>query len=1157
MGILTDVKAWYDFDNSQLLDDIGEHDLSQSGAGTPTYTTGIGGGKCVQFDTSNGNTFAFANGQDLNALRLLGQPYSISLWFNMDAAASGSENKLITAGYDDMYFRKLPSDRPRYKARGTILDSASQAMSSGTWYHLVLDQDPAAGEIRIYSSVHDVEISTSHTNGTTHRHNSLKFGDTTAWPVDSLLDQCIVKIGSNFTTADRAFLYNSGSGISFMDALDDHTGLSTYDVYWDLADVYDKRGQVWANLTNVGSATFTSGKIGNAVSLNGSSQYLKSGHGVLRRIGDEAFSMGCWINADTISADMGIMGQTDSSYSLKLLSSGKVRFLVETAGGTVTADSTSTLSTGTWYFVYAYHDPDTDEIGVVVNNGTADTASTSGDAPVSDDVMFTIGSIGTGNFFDGLIDQAFFRRGDVYSGTELTNFYNSGSGVEFSNELELDYFNSTTRKVFIPFPSSSVSGSSDIASLATMITQATLIDKVSEAIDADGTPWDKDSLRISSDSEGTNPIPLYVADWDLDNDPSNSEVELYTVPDSWDGVSGGGVYLWGINNSGKLLPPDEHVYGRYSVFSDFEFFATDGGVDNHQGYHAARITGNNNYYTPRTGKNGLTYDGIDDYIWAYVVNDPTAWTIGCWARSNSVAADCLIVRTGTSGTGSNNDTLLGIDPTSGNKPYAHVNDGSVQSVVGTTTLSNSTWYHFVAKGTNSGNLTLMLNGVSEGTPASFGTQSTTAAQFNFGQGGSSWGFWDGETDNLFIAYTEFTEDQIKTLYDNQLDDSSWWNAIYSPTDGDENGLGGFGIGSTPSITYTAQNPTWTSTLYEILVEEFSGNTSSGDETGVHASTVLTDNNTVTSDTGHVYALARSFTRGNSEYLSASGSGTDKFHFGTGDFAVEVWFKETSGLSAVMGVVKDVYSGGATGWRIAIHPGNGQLYCTLGNGSGGAKNTSPLVSMSTDTWHHVVLNFDRDGNLTPHFDNFAQTAVDISSYSAVDVSPDGNFEIGHMNGSEYMQGLIGPVRIYNSILDANARAFLYNGGVGRSYAELSQFDSTETYIQLLTPSATYTAQDATGSVGVYGEGETASITMSSQTPTFIGGAFSKTGTTASSECQPQDATSSFGATSKTVSTPSVTCFAQTATQTGGTPIGPPVTPGSTGSGLTLKRLTIEL
>lgn len=134
------------------------------------------------------------------------------------------------------------------------------------------------------------------------------------------------------------------------------SGLATdLDLYWQLdSDVSDASGNGNTG-TATGSPSFVSGKLNNAVDLNGSTQYITCDTTFFDPSAG-AFSIAAWVNADVVGSlgnEKVIAHQFDGSGTGRTLLSSNAQSATKLAtfiGGSELAGST-TLTTGTWYHV--------------------------------------------------------------------------------------------------------------------------------------------------------------------------------------------------------------------------------------------------------------------------------------------------------------------------------------------------------------------------------------------------------------------------------------------------------------------------------------------------------------------------------------------------------------------------------------------------------------------------------------------------------------------------------------------------------------------------------------------------------------------------------------------------------------------------------------
>jgi hypothetical protein len=195
---------------------------------------------------------------------------------------------------------------------------------------------------------------------------------------------------------------------------------------------------------------------------------------------------------------------------------------------------------------------------------------------------------------------------------------------------------------------------------------------------------------------------------------------------------------------------------------------------------------------------------------------------------------------------------------------------------------------------------------------------------------------------------------------------------------------------------------------------------------------LTDNNTVGSAAGKI-SNAASFVAANTEYLSSTSTA---LQMGTNDYAVSFWLKTSSALQ-----MTPLYNGAyrETGWYIATLSG-GNLFLKFSDipfPSGTPPNGSSVGSYADGNWHHVVVNFDRDSNVSMYVDGNTTPVIafDISGYAG-NVAPFRPFLVGAyedgLGRSFFFDGLIDEIGIWGRILTLTEISDLYNSGVGLTY-----------------------------------------------------------------------------------------------------------------------------
>lgn len=222
------------------------------------------------------------------------------------------------------------------------------------------------------------------------------------------------------------------------------TGLVLLDslkAYWNMSSVNDSYST--NTLTNSG-VSFVSGKVGNCGDFESSeSDYMRlaeASAGAVDYNGNVDFTFAAWFNLETADTYQAIIGKgatvTTRQYFLLAYNQEATpdapTFGVSNSGtATTSASGGSQPSTGTWYFIAAWHNATTDSIYIQVNNGTVyKTAFSSGLYNSSSD--FEIGRYLNGTLkYDGLIDEvATWKR--VLTVGERTYLYNNGTGRTYT-----------------------------------------------------------------------------------------------------------------------------------------------------------------------------------------------------------------------------------------------------------------------------------------------------------------------------------------------------------------------------------------------------------------------------------------------------------------------------------------------------------------------------------------------------------------------------------------------------------------------------------------------------------------------------------------------------------------------------------------------------
>lgn len=159
---------------------------------------------------------------------------------------------------------------------------------------------------------------------------------------------------------------------------------------------------------------------------------------------DVDFSFAAWVYVTTLRSWTHYIcqsGDDEHGYFLQQNGSQQFRFCVGTgtAQVVVTASNYGTIQTNTWIFIVCWHDAANDQIGIQVDNGTANTAAHSAGVAAGDIDLFVVGSRPNGWYSPTCrIGPVCAWRstgggGGVLSAAQKTALYNSGNGLAYAS----------------------------------------------------------------------------------------------------------------------------------------------------------------------------------------------------------------------------------------------------------------------------------------------------------------------------------------------------------------------------------------------------------------------------------------------------------------------------------------------------------------------------------------------------------------------------------------------------------------------------------------------------------------------------------------------------------------------------------------------------
>lgn len=155
--------------------------------------------------------------------------------------------------------------------------------------------------------------------------------------------------------------------------------------------------------------------------------------------------------------------------------------------------------------------------------------------------------------------------------------------------------------------------------------------------------------------------------------------------------------------------------------------------------------------------------------------------------------------------------------------------------------------------------------------------------------------------------------------------------------------------------------------------------------------------------------------GTGDILTVAIASAPNLDITTGDFSVEMVVTLTSAIAETVLVEHRAATDGV-GWSIGTDATD-QLEAKLEDATAEVALTGE-TDIADATKKHIVVTFDRDGNMTPYIDGVAGTAVDISG-SPLTLSNIGAFAVGGDSDSANLTtGTFWFLRVYNRVLSAD-------------------------------------------------------------------------------------------------------------------------------------------
>lgn len=185
-------------------------------------------------------------------------------------------------------------------------------------------------------------------------------------------------------------------------------------------------------LTNVNTATYGAGIINNGViTNNAANRHLTASHNAVYNFGTGAFSMSFWakLNDTTLNAtENTVRHYSGGGWVTQFKATNRQIFFFATTTGPATSTTNAIPNDTNWHHYVCTRSGATATIYVDAVNQTLSATVGSGTVDVT--TPFYIGSNGSGEAFDGTIDEVYLWN-RALSSAEVAELYNGGAGIQY------------------------------------------------------------------------------------------------------------------------------------------------------------------------------------------------------------------------------------------------------------------------------------------------------------------------------------------------------------------------------------------------------------------------------------------------------------------------------------------------------------------------------------------------------------------------------------------------------------------------------------------------------------------------------------------------------------------------------------------------------
>jgi hypothetical protein len=228
-------------------------------------------------------------------------------------------------------------------------------------------------------------------------------------------------------------------------------------------------------------------------------------------------------------------------------------------------------------------------------------------------------------------------------------------------------------------------------------------------------------------------------------------------------------------------------------------------------------------------------------------------------------------------------------------------------------------------------------------------------------------------------------------------------------------------------------------LSDNLIYYWDLNETSGSRTDEVSSLVLSDNNTVTYQTGKI-SNGATFTSANSEYLMNDNGYSDS----GGDISLSFWIYLTASTANDDGIytIKSAASNANSITAVMANIAGTNILFAFWNSAGNDYSRVYITAPSTGSWHHVVVVMDVSqaaSGFTIYVDGSAVSDTHYNTNSSTHGAiTGGDVTLGAQGNGQagtFFDGGLDEFGIWNRLLTSDEVSQLYNSGNGLAYADI--------------------------------------------------------------------------------------------------------------------------